>query len=120
MSILLSSGLLALWSTSHADVIPNISNPIIADVLQAYVLASIFLGQSANYFVVGPLTSKTMHERQKLEKEEGKTYNEEGVSAKMKSLNSRFMQLHGVSSLLNLAAVISLGFHGLWIGNFGI
>jgi hypothetical protein len=30
--------------------------------------------QSLNYFVIGPLTSKTMFQRQKLEKDEGKDY----------------------------------------------
>jgi len=66
------------------------------------------------------LTSQTMFQRQKLEKEEGKLYNEAGVSADMKTLNRRFGMLHGVSSLANLGAVIALGFHGLWIGNMGV
>jgi len=38
----------------------------------------------------------------------------------MKALNRRFGMLHGISSLANLAAVIALGFHGLWIGNAGV
>ena len=38
----------------------------------------------------------------------------------MKALNGRFGMLHGISSLLNLFAVIALVFHGLWIGTFGI
>lgn len=38
----------------------------------------------------------------------------------MKSLNSKFAQLHGISSLFNLWAVIALGFHGLFIGNAGV
>jgi hypothetical protein len=54
-----------------------------------------------------------MFQRHKLEKSEGKTYNEPGVSPEMKALNSRFGMLHGISSLLNLGAVLSLGFHGL-------
>jgi hypothetical protein len=61
-----------------------------------------------------------MFQRQKLEKAEGKTYNEPGVSAEMQALNSKFSQLHGISALLNLSAVIALVFHGLWIGNVGI
>jgi len=118
ISILISSGLLAAWSLSHPDIIPNIFNPLVGDVLQAYTLAAVFLGQAANYLVIGPLTTKTMHQRQKQEKEEGKTYNEPGVSAKMKALNNKFGQLHGISSLLNLVAVIALGFHGLWIVSY--
>lgn len=79
-----------------------------------------------------------MFQRHKLEKEEGKLYNEAGVqiffigntyliliaksqvSADMKALNRRFGTLHGISSLANLVAVIALGFHGLWIGNVGV
>jgi hypothetical protein len=79
-----------------------------------------------------------MTQRNKLEKEEGKLYSEPGVritdviqpvdffhdysqvSDRMKSLNARFAYLHGLSSLANLVAVIALGFHGLWIGNFGV
>jgi hypothetical protein len=37
----------------------------------------------------------------------------------MKALNRRFGALHGISSLANLAAIFSLGFHGLWIGAAG-
>lgn len=61
-----------------------------------------------------------MFERHRLEKEEGKAYNDEGVSEKMKSLNKKFMQLHGWSSMLNLDSVIALIIHGLWIGNHGL
>lgn len=38
----------------------------------------------------------------------------------MKGLNRRFGSLHGISSLLNLWAVIAIGLHGLWIGNAGV
>lgn len=77
-----------------------------------------------------------MFERHRLEKEEGKVYNEPGVcsvqcsvqqvdnctqvSDTMKALNRRFGSLHGISSLLNLWAVIAIGLHGLWIGNAGV
>lgn len=61
-----------------------------------------------------------MFERHKLEKAEGKSYNEEGVSDKMKALNRKFGQLHGWSSLLNLDALIATIIHGLWIGHYGL
>lgn len=82
---------------------------------------------------------RIMFKRHKLEKEEGKSYNDPGVrtirnvargvslilhpikvSTEMKALNSLFSQLHGVSSLLNLSAVIAAIFHGSWIANKGI
>lgn len=42
------------------------------------------------------------------------------VSSDMKTLNAKFARLHGYSSLANLVAFLSLAFHGLWIGNYGI
>lgn len=49
-----------------------------------------------------------MNERHKLEREEGKQYNDEGISDRMKSLNKRFGLAHGCSSLINMAIVVSL------------
>ncbi|KAF9270545.1 hypothetical protein L218DRAFT_42253 [Marasmius fiardii PR-910] len=119
-SILLSSGLLGIWVFTHPDVTTHITNPLIADVAQVYALAFAILAQGANYFVIGPMTSRTMFQRHKLEKEEGKTYTDPGVSPEMKALTRKFASLHGISSLANLWAVIALGFHGLWIGNTGL
>lgn len=63
---------------------------------------------------------RVMFRRHKLEKAEGKAYNEAGVSAEMKSINKLFGQLHGISSLLNLGSFILLAFHGLWLAKHGI
>jgi hypothetical protein len=120
LSILLSSGLLSIWILNHPDVLSYITQPNVADVAQAYTLSVVLVSQALNYFVVGPLTSKTMFQRQKLEKKEGKVYSDPGVSADIRALNRRFGLLHGISSLANLGAVIALGFHGLWIGNAGV
>jgi len=120
VSITLTSGLALLWTFSHPDVLTHWDRPLVADVAQVYVLSSILFAQGANYFVIGPMTSRTMFERHRLEKEEGKVYNEPGVSDAMKALNRRFGSLHGISSLLNLWAVIAAGMHGLWIGNAGV
>ncbi|KAH9828966.1 uncharacterized protein C8Q71DRAFT_799890 [Rhodofomes roseus] len=117
-SIVASAVLLVLWVRAHPAVSAHLS-PAVADVAQTYTLSSVLVMQSANHFVAGPLTSKIMFDRHKLEKAEGKSYNEEGVSDAMKALNSKFSTLHGVSSLLNLFAVIALLFHGLWISNAG-
>ncbi|KAH9853085.1 hypothetical protein C2E23DRAFT_823195 [Lenzites betulinus] len=119
LSIGLSSGLLGLWTYSHPAVLTAYLEPSRGDVAQAYALAAVVLGQVANHSVVGPLTSKTMFKRHKLEKQEGKAYNEPGVSAEMKALNKTFAKLHGVSSLANMTAFLALLFHGLWIGNHG-
>ncbi|KAJ7275403.1 hypothetical protein B0H12DRAFT_1087104 [Mycena haematopus] len=120
LSLGLASTLLGFWTVNHPAVTTHYTNPLVADVAQAYILALVLLAQGSNYFIIGPLTSKTMFERMKLEKDEGKGYTEPGVSDKMKGLNRRFGMLHGISSLANLGAVLALGFHGLWIGTFGL
>ncbi|KAF8350186.1 hypothetical protein F5887DRAFT_419303 [Amanita rubescens] len=120
ISIALSSLMIVYWVFTHPDVATYILRPEVTDVAQLYALLTIFGCQALNYFVIGPITSKTMFERHKLEKEEGKSYNESNVSDKMKALNRRFGMLHGISSLFNLTAVIAAGFHGLWIGNAGV
>ena len=61
-----------------------------------------------------------MFERHKLEKAEGKSYNDEGVSDKMKALNKKFAQAHGFSSIFNLDSFIAVTFHGLWIARYGL
>ncbi|KAL7285745.1 hypothetical protein ACG7TL_000853 [Trametes sanguinea] len=158
LSIALSSSLLGLWVYSHPSVLQNYLHPTQGDVAQAYALAAVVLSQASNHAIIGPLTSKwvlymeveasletesiclsrTMFKRHKLEKEEGKAYNEPNVStlfdfpysmvadsavrkvsAEMKALNKLFAQLHGISSLANLTAFLALLFHGLWIGNTG-
>ena len=58
LSILLSSGLLAIWVSNHPDVLTHIAQPNIADVAQAYTLGVVLLSQGFNYFIIGPLTSK--------------------------------------------------------------
>jgi len=120
VSISLSSALLGTWVFKHPDVLDYLTKPWIADVSQVYALGTVWLTQASNYFVVGPMTSKIMFRRQKQEKEEGKNYNDPGVSAEMTALNRQFGSLHGISSLANLFAVIALGFHGLYIGSAGV
>jgi len=119
LSIALSSALLSMWTFSHPDVLTHISRPELADVAQAYALASVLLTQGMNLFIVGPLTSRVMFQRYQQEKDERKTDNDAGVSQEMKKLNAKFGVLHGISSLANLGAVAALAFHGLWIGNVG-
>lgn len=58
ISIILGSGLATLWTWSHPDVTSHLAQPYLADVAQLYALGTVLLGQSFNYFVIGPLTSK--------------------------------------------------------------
>ncbi|KIJ68634.1 hypothetical protein HYDPIDRAFT_173309 [Hydnomerulius pinastri MD-312] len=120
ISVGLASALLVLWVYAHPNVLTQLGSPLVADVAQVYALVGVVWLQGVNQFVVGPMTSKTMFDRHKLEKAEGKEYNNSEVSDEMKTLNSRFGKLHGISSLANLGAVIALVFHGLWLGKAGL
>ncbi|EIN13652.1 hypothetical protein PUNSTDRAFT_117368 [Punctularia strigosozonata HHB-11173 SS5] len=117
VSIALSTILLLMWTTTHPDVLSYIAKPTHVDVAQAYALAFVLVNQTINQLVVGPLTSRTMFQRHKLEKDEGKNYNDPAASDAMKALNRKFGMLHGVSSLCNLGANLALIFHGLWLGH---
>ncbi len=52
--------------------------------------------------------NRIMNERHKVEREEGKQYNEAGISDRLKALNKRFGIAHGCSSLINIVIVLSL------------
>lgn len=58
ISIVLSGGLLYLWNLGHPHVWANITDPKLADVAQAYALATVVISQLANQAVIGPMTSK--------------------------------------------------------------
>ncbi|KAF7339997.1 Transmembrane protein 205 [Mycena venus] len=124
LSLGLASMLLGLWTVNHPDVQTHYGNPLVADVAQAYTLALVILSQGSNYFIAcgsideqvsGLCKVTAMDKRTKV-----KVTTNPGVSDRMKALNGRFGMLHGISSLANLGAVLALGFHGLWIGNFGL
>lgn len=54
----LTSALLGMWAWTHPDVLTHIARPRVADVAQAYTLATALLTQAANLFVVAPMTSR--------------------------------------------------------------
>ena len=56
--MLLTGGLVALWSYGHPGVMQHLAEPARVDVAQVYTLGSAIIAQGANQFVVGPLTSK--------------------------------------------------------------
>jgi hypothetical protein len=120
LSFGLSSGLLGLWVLKHPDVVTHISQPYYADVAQVYLLGWAIVLQGLNYFVLGPRTGKLMFKRHKLEKTEGKSYNDPEASAEMKALNKEFIKLHGISFLGNFSSLVALALHGVWIGNAGV
>ena len=49
-----------------------------------------------------------MHQRFKVEQEEGKQYNDPDISDRLKALNKQFASAHGFSVLINMAISILL------------
>ncbi|CAF1184926.1 unnamed protein product [Adineta ricciae] len=66
------------------------------------------VGGLVNWIVFGPWTVKLMNKRFELEREEGKKYNEDGVSDQMKELNKQFGIAHGSSVIINMIIAVSL------------
>ncbi|KAG1755055.1 uncharacterized protein EDB91DRAFT_1097048 [Suillus paluster] len=118
-STIFASALLGVWTWAHPALLSHLASPFKRpDVAQAYVLASVVALQVCNQFVVGPMTSRTMSQQHKLEKEEGENCNDTEVSDRMKALHAKFRMLRRISSLANVGAFIALTFHGLWIGSY--
>jgi len=80
-------------------------------------IALTFVGGLVNLTIVGPATTKVMQERKHQETRDGKKYFDEGPhTEEMKKLNSKFGVLHGVSSLVNMVAVIATIGYGWVLG----
>lgn len=81
-------------------------------------LVTMFVCGLANWSVIGPMTTKVMQERKHQETRDGKKYFDAGPhSEEMKKLNSRFGALHGISSLVNVMAILASVRYGWVLGN---
>lgn len=77
-------------------------------------LATILFTSLANLLIVGPATTKIMHQRKHQETREGKkSYDPPPHSKEMTRLNKSFARMHGISSLLNLAGLLGTVFYGV-------
>ncbi|KAF2817681.1 uncharacterized protein BDZ99DRAFT_431967 [Mytilinidion resinicola] len=85
--------------------------------LPASLIGTMIVTGVINWVWIGPETTKCMKERKHQETRDGKkSYDAGPHSAEMQRLNKRFGTLHGVSSLLNLAAFISTIWYGFVLG----
>jgi hypothetical protein len=85
---------------------------------ELYAMLAIGLMGLANWAVVGPATTRVMRERKGQEVRDGKkSYDKGPHSEAMRALNSRFGRLHGVSSLVNLGAVLATGYYGVLLAS---
>lgn len=81
-------------------------------------LALTFAGGIANAVFIGPIVTRIMHERKRQESKDGrKSYDPPPHSAEMQQLNKKFGMWHGVSSLVNLIAVLATIVYGGTLGN---
>ncbi|TVY49857.1 putative mitochondrial outer membrane protein [Lachnellula cervina] len=76
-------------------------------------LATMFVGGLVNLVYVGPATTRIMRERKVQESKDGKkSYDPAPHSKEMQQLNRAFGKMHGVSSLVNLGALIATIWYG--------
>ena len=69
-----------------------------------------------NWAIVGPATTKVMRDRKSQEHKDGKKSYDKGPQSKeMMGLNKKFARIHGISSLVNLGAVLVTGWYGVMI-----
>ncbi|KAK4684352.1 hypothetical protein P7C73_g5830, partial [Tremellales sp. Uapishka_1] len=81
--------------------------------IQGLLIIASLVPNLVNWLVVGPKATEIMFERHRLEKIEGKEYDEPNPSAKMDALNTKFKSLHGIASALNVTAFVALAGLGL-------
>ncbi|AFR96000.1 hypothetical protein J008_03892 [Cryptococcus neoformans] len=80
---------------------------------QGLLIVAGLVPQVLNWLVVGPLANSVVFERHRLERVEGKEYDEANPSDAMNKVNKKFTTLHTISSVLDTAALIALAGLGL-------
>ena len=76
-------------------------------------LLATFVCSAANLLVLGPGTTRVMHERKRQEVRDGKKSYDEGPKSKeMETLNQRFGIWHGGSALVNLVGIATMVWYG--------
>lgn len=76
-------------------------------------IGTVFFAGLANFAFVGPAATKAMRERKHQETRDGKkSYDPAPHSKEMQRLNKKFGQLHGISTLINLAALLATIWYG--------
>ncbi|KDN43218.1 hypothetical protein K437DRAFT_225767, partial [Tilletiaria anomala UBC 951] len=116
----LSAVLLATYTLANPYVRSHASDLAHPVVYQAFTLLTSTLAHAANWLYVGPRTTDVMYRRHRLERTEGKSYDNVTASDEMKDLNKQFSILHGISNLLNFVAFGGVVFHGLWLAHYGL
>ncbi|RXK38803.1 hypothetical protein M231_03979 [Tremella mesenterica] len=82
---------------------------------QGLLIIASLIPSLINWIYVGPKATEIMFERHRLERLEGKEYDDPSPSESMNKLNKKFATLHGISSSLNVIAFLALGGLGLAI-----
>ncbi|KAK9839671.1 hypothetical protein WJX81_004765 [Elliptochloris bilobata] len=78
---------------------------------QLVTLGIALVASLANGFVVEPKATESMLKRYQLENDDAKD------AERIKALRSEFGKLHGLSSTLNLAALVAAVSHGWWLAS---
>jgi len=111
------------WLYNHPGTLSRMLDPSIfrmPSVFNAWIIGVGLFGMSLlNYAVITPWTSGLMFQRHKLERSEGKSYDDPAASAEMKDLTKQFHLAHSASSIANLVYLGALVFHSAWVANYG-
>ncbi|GAA97413.1 uncharacterized protein L969DRAFT_94467 [Mixia osmundae IAM 14324] len=111
---------LATFIKIHPEIRSSVWSFSRGPTFQAWTIgAGVLLPSLLNWAAIGPWVTGIMFERHRLEKREGKAYTDPEPSEEMKTLNSRFITAHSVSSIVNLVVVIALAWHTAWTGANG-
>lgn len=117
LSSVLSAACIGLLYYKEPGVLDALLSLRAGGLLSVGTLLCVLLGQSANWLVLGPMTSRLLYERDTLEKGEKKGPE---TAVAVKAVMKRFMWVHGVSSLANLFAFFAVVAHALYIGQAGL
>jgi len=116
-STLTTSALLLAHLYFHPDLI---SSPTVEphwltseEGRQGLMIVAALVPQLVNWLAVGPMATQVMLERHRLERLEGKEYDEPNPTEAMDKTNKKFSLLHGISSGLNMVAALALAALGL-------
>ncbi|KAL1739059.1 hypothetical protein HDZ31DRAFT_69338 [Schizophyllum fasciatum] len=116
LSTVLSASCIYLLYRNDPNVFDSLLSLRAGGLLSVGSLLAVFLGQSTNWLVLGPMTSRILYERDRLESGEKKSPE---TAKEVKAIMKRFLWVHGISSIANLFAFFAVVAHALYIGQAG-
>lgn len=105
---------------SIAEILLQLAQPVLTlsvHNVQLGLLISAWLTSVAQQFVIGPVVTRAMVERQRLTEEVARKKDDKKTEAALRSASKKFGMLHGISSLYNLYILLVVLVHGLYFAS---